>query len=315
MKYPNEVIIAEVGPRDGLQNEKTILPPEAKAKLIDQAIEAGFKVIEIGSMVHSKAIPALADTAEVFKLIKNKDKAELRVLVPNLKGTERAIAAGIKKVKLTVSASESHNISNFNRTPKQTVEGFKECYDLAHENGLEVSGAIATSFGCPFEGEISIEQIEQVVKAFIDLGIREISLSDTTGMGNPKEVYTKCQYFKENYPEIIWNIHFHNTRGMALANIVAAMEAGMSRFDGAFGGLGGCPYAPGASGNVASEDIIHMLHRMGINTGIDLDKSIEIAKEVKMLVGHDVDSYMLKAGKVSDLIKEKPKKQIKICNA
>jgi hydroxymethylglutaryl-CoA lyase len=173
---------------------------------------------------------------------------------------------------------------------------------------------MATSFGCPFEGEISIEQIDEVVKQFAALGIKELSLSDTTGMANPKDVYDKCSYFKEKYPDITWNIHFHNTRGMALANVLAAMEAGMNRFDGSFGGLGGCPYAPGASGNVASEDILHMLQMMGIETGINLDKYIELAKEVKLLVGHDMDSYMLKAGKATDLIVEKPKGQKKSSN-
>lgn len=312
MKYPSNVVIAEVGPRDGLQNESKILTAEEKACLIDCAIEAGYKVIEVGSMVHAKAIPALADTAEVYKLIKNKEGIDLRVLVPNLKGTERAIEAGIKKVKLTVSASQSHNLSNFNRTPIETIDSFQASYDLAKKHGLQVSGAIATSFGCPFEGEVSVEQIEAIVKRFVELGVTEISLSDTTGMGHPREVYEKCDYFKSNYPEVTWNIHFHNTRGMALANILVAMQAGMNRFDGAFGGLGGCPYAPGASGNVASEDIIHMIELMGIKTGVDLDKAIALAKKVKTLVGHDVDSYMLKAGKASDLIKERPSKQKKL---
>lgn len=301
MDYPKEVVLCEVGPRDGLQNENKIFTAIQKANLIDQAIDAGYKVIEVGSMVHPKSIPALADTVEVYELIKNTEGVDLRVLVPNLKGTERAIKAGIKKVKLTVSASKSHNKANFNRLPLETMDSFQASYDLAKANGLEVSGAIATSFGCPFEGAISIDQIEQIVKKFIKLGIVEISLSDTTGMGGPKEVYEKCHYFKNKYPHIIWNIHFHNTRGMALANILSAMQAGMNRFDGSFGGLGGCPYAPGASGNVASEDIIHMLELMGIETGIDIDKAINIAKTVKTLVEHDIDSYMLKAGKSSDL--------------
>ncbi len=312
MKYPNEVIIAEVGPRDGLQNEKKILSAQVKADLIDKAIEAGCKVVEVGSMVHPKAIPALADTAEVFKLIKNKENVDLRVLIPNLKGAERAIAAGFKKIKLTVSISESHNLANFNRKPEETIAGFADSVKLAKENRVVVSGAMATSFGCPFEGAITIEQIDEVVKQFVALDIMELSLSDTTGMANPKDVYEKCSYFKKKYPEITWNLHFHNTRGMALANILAAMEAGMNRFDGAFGGLGGCPFAPGASGNVASEDIVHMLDLMNIETGIDIDKYIALAKEVKDLVGHDLDSYMLKAGKVADLVMERPKGQLKL---
>ena len=309
MKYPKEEIIAEVGPRDGLQNEKKIFSAQVKADLIDKAIEAGYKVIEVGSMVHPKAIPALADTAEVFKLIKNKENVDLRVLIPNLKGAERAIEAGFKKIKLTVSISQSHNLANFNRTPEDTIASFTDSVKLAKENGVVVSGAMATSFGCPFEGEITIEQIDEVVKQFIALDIMELSLSDTTGMANPRDVYEKCIYFKEKYPEVTWNLHFHNTRGMAMANILAAMEAGMNRFDGAFGGLGGCPFAPGASGNVSSEDIVHMLDLMGVETGIDIDKAIDIARDVREHVEHDLDSCMLKAGKVSDLVLERPKGQ------
>ena len=312
MIFPKRVSMCEVGPRDGLQNEKVILSSKDKADLINGAIEAGYKTIEIGSFVHPKAVPALADTDEVFTLINKKEDVELRVLITNLRGVERAIKVGVKKVKLTVSASESHNISNFNKKPQETVQGFKECCELARKNGVEVSGAISTSFGCPFEGAISIETVEKIISEFIKLDIIEISLSDTTGMANPKDVYEKCLYVKAKYPQIKWNLHFHNTRDMGLANILAAMDAGMTNFDGSFSGLGGCPYAPGASGNVCTEDIVHMLEEMGIDTGIDLDKAITLAKKAAELIGHKTDSYMLKAGKVKDLIKVKPKHQEKI---
>lgn len=309
MYLPRKINICEVGPRDGLQNEKVVLSRESKAELINMCIDAGYKVIEIGSFVHPKAIPTLADTEEVFKLVDKKQDVEMRALVTNLRGVQRAIDVGVKKVKLTVSASESHNLSNFNRKPEETVQSFKESCELARENGLEVSGAISTSFGCPFEGDISIETVEKIIREFIKLDILEISLSDTTGMGNPKEVYEKCKYVKEKYPQIKWNLHFHNTRDMGLANIIAAMNAGITNFDAAFSGLGGCPYAPGASGNLCSEDLIHMCEEMGIQTSVDLDKTIKIAKKVEELVGHKTESYMLRAGKIKDLTKEKPKKQ------
>lgn len=307
MKFPKFIHINEVGPRDGLQNEKTILSREAKADLINQCVAAGFKTIEVGSLVHPKAIPALADTEDVFQLLNHQPDIEFRVLITNLKGVERAINAGIKKVKLTVSASESHNLSNFNRKPEETVHNFKECLALAHANGIDVSGAISTAFGCPFEGKISIEAVEKLVQAFNELGITELSLSDTTGMGNPKEVYEKCQYFKEKYPHIQWVLHFHNTRDMGLSNTLAAMNAGITHFDASFSGLGGCPYAPGASGNLCTEDLIHMCEEMGIETHIDLDSAIVIARKVEELIGHKSESYMLRAGKVSDLTIEKPK--------
>lgn len=312
MKLPNKVTICEVGPRDGLQNEKKLLSLDEKVNLINLASEVGYKIIEIGSLVHPKAVPQLADTDVVYKKIEKIPGVEYRVLTTNLKGVQRAISAGIKKVKLTVSASESHNISNFNRKPEETVRNFAECCELARKNNIEVSGAISTSFGCPYEGNIDINIIEKLVKEFIKLNIFEISLSDTTGMANPKEVFEKCTYFKEKYPQVKWHLHFHNTRDMALANVLAGMQAGITHFDGAFSGLGGCPYAPGASGNASSEDIIHMCGEMGIETGIDLDKAIELAKLVKDLVGHETDSYMIKAGKVCDLIKEKPKEQKKM---
>jgi len=312
MNIPARVNICEVGPRDGLQNEDKILSAETKAELINDAIEAGYRTIEIGSFVHPKAVPALADTEEVFAKVNKDNNVDFRALITNLIGVERAIDAGVPKVKLTVSASKSHNLSNFNKNPEETLKDFEECYKYAKENSLEVSAAISTSFGCPFEGDISIGQIEKIILRIREIGITEISLSDTTGMANPVEVYQKFRYVKEQYPEIKWNAHFHNTRDMAMANTLAAIQAGVFNFDASFSGLGGCPYAPGASGNVSSEDLVHSLEEMNIDTGIDLDKSIELAHKVKNLIGHETDSYMIKAGKVDDLINEHPAEQKKI---
>ncbi|MCD4713915.1 MAG: hydroxymethylglutaryl-CoA lyase [Clostridiales bacterium] len=310
MKFPEFINICEVGPRDGLQNEATILSVEDKVELIERAVDAGYKTIEIGSLVHPKAIPSLADTEEVFKRLKLHEDIEYRALVTNLRGVQRAVNAGVQKVKLTVSASESHNLSNFNRSTMETIDQFKACISFASENNIEVSAAISTAFGCPFEGSISIERIESVIEKLIELGVNEISLSDTTGMANPRDVYEKCNYMIIHYPEIKWNLHFHNTRDMGLANVLAAMNAGIVNFDAAFSGIGGCPYAPGATGNLCSEDLVHMCENMGIKTGVDIDKAIQLAKRVREMIGHSTESYMLRAGKSSDLIKEKPVRQI-----
>lgn len=310
MNFPKTVTICEVGPRDGLQNEKNLLSTEQKIELVEGVLASGVSSIEIGSFVHPKAVPQMADTEKVMQAIGKREGVEFRALITNLKGVERAIQAGVDKVKLTVSASKSHNLSNFNCTPEQSVASFEECAKLAREAGLEVSGAISTTFGCPFEGRIPLEQIAKLVESFRDIDIKEISLSDTTGVANPRLVYERVTALKNRFDDVIFHLHFHNTRGMALANIIAGMEAGVTHYDGSFAGLGGCPYAPGASGNIATEDIVHMLEDMDINTGIDLDTLLSVAKKAQEFVGHETDSAILRAGKSSELIPDKPNKQI-----
>jgi hydroxymethylglutaryl-CoA lyase len=304
-----KITICEVGPRDGLQNEKKILEPEVIAGMINDCIDAGFQSIEYGSYVHPKAIPSLAKTEEVFNLVKKDEDLNLRVLITNLRGAQRAAENGSNHVKLACSASNSHNMSNFNRSSIETVQSFKETVSFSRDKGMYVSGAISTSFGCPFEGKIDIETIEKIVDEYIALDIKEISLSDTTGMAHPKQVKEICGHFVNKYPDIIFHAHFHNTRDMGMANVTAAIEAGIRNFDSSFGGLGGCPYAPGASGNLCTEDLVHMLHEMDYETGIDLDKAIEIARKVQEIFEKKLDSYMLKAGKSSDLIKKPVVKQ------
>lgn len=309
MNFAKQITICEVGPRDGLQNEKELLTTEQKVELVEGVLASGVKSIEIGAFVHPKAVPAMADTEKVMQAIGKREGVEFRALITNMKGVERAIEAGVDKVKLTVSASKSHNLSNFNRTPEESVEMFGECAKVATEAGLEVSGAISTTFGCPFEGRIPLEQIAKLIESFRAIDVKEISLSDTTGVANPKLVFERCSILKKQFPDVTFHLHFHNTRGMALANIIAGMEAGITHFDGSFAGLGGCPYAPGASGNIATEDIVHMLEDMETNTGIDLDKFIEVAKKAKAFVGHETDSAILRAGKSSELIPDKPQSQ------
>lgn len=309
LAWPARIIICEVGPRDGLQNEKVMLTTRQKVELIERAAEAGADMIEIGSFVHPKAVPQMADTDEVALRIKRLPGVEYRALVLNLKGLERAEAAGIKKVKLTVSASLSHSLSNLNRTPEEAVRSFSQCADYAASHGMELSGAISTAFGCPFEGRVPLEQVLKVVACFREIGVKELSLSDTTGMANPRQVFTYCRRVLEEYPDIVWNLHFHNTRGMGLANVAAGMLAGVTRFDASFAGLGGCPFAPGASGNIATEDLIHMCQEMGIETGYDLDGAIALGRYVQQLIGHDTPSFILRAGKCCDIVNSQKEKQ------
>ncbi len=303
--WPDKVTFCEVGLRDGLQNEKTIPSVEQKLQLLNAVVDSGIKIIEVGAFVHPKAVPQMADTDALCRAMKKVDGVEYRALVPNIKGVQRAFDAGLSKAKLTVSASEAHCLANFNSTPVKMVEGFADCVDFAAQNGMTLSGAISTSFGCPFQGRVPVEQVENAVRSFVKLGITELSLSDTTGMANPRQVYELGTHMRQMFPEVQWVMHFHNTRDMALANIVAGIQAGVRLFDGAFAGLGGCPFAPGASGNVASEDVIHMLHEMGIDTGIDLLKAMATARLAAQFVGHDAGSAVLKAGRCADLVKEK----------
>lgn len=303
LKLPNRIVLCEVGPRDGLQNEEKVLSVEEKVELINSIADSGYKVIEVGSFMSPKAVPQMASTDEVFKKINKKEGVEYRALVANVKGVERAIACGCKKVKLNVSASKAHNLANLNMTPAESVSKFKDCVDLALANGLETSGSISMPFGSPWEHEIPIEDVKEIVKAYLNVGITEISLSDASGMAVPLQVYNICTELQEEFPQVKWILHFHNTRGAGNANILAGMQAGITWFDSSFGGLGGCPFVPGAAGNVISEDVIHMLHEMNIETGIDIDKAIGVAKRVGEIVGHSLPGYILKAGKSSDLIK------------
>jgi len=311
MNLVKNITICEVGPRDGLQNEATILTTNQKVDIIKDMIEAGFKVIEVGSFVSPKAVPQMANTDEVFKLIPQLEGVEYRALIANAKGVDRAVACGCKKVKLNVSASKAHNLANLNMTPEESVAGFKECVDKALENNIEISGSISMAFGSPWDKEIPIQDVKDIVQAYLNVGVTEISLSDASGMAYPTQVYEICEEMKKEFPQVNWWLHFHNTRGLGVANIVAGMQAGINQFDTSFAGVGGCPFVPGAAGNVSTEDVIHMCDEMNVITGIDIDKAIKISKKVVEIVGHSTDSYLLRAGKSKDLIRELPTGQIK----
>ena len=302
MQLPKRVVICEVGPRDGLQNEKNIFSVDQKVELIERSVDAGAKIVEIGSFVHPKAVPQMADTDEVCKRLRRVDGVEYRALVMNQKGLERAEASGIRKAKLTASASRAHSLSNMKRTPEEVVQGFGECAEYAAAHGMELSGAISTSFGCPFDGKaVPMEQVFSVVECFRQIGVSELSLSDTTGMANPRQVFDYATAAKMRFPDVTWVLHFHNTRGMGLPNVLAGMLAGVDRYDACFAGLGGCPFAPGASGNIATEDVVHMLEEMSAETGYDLGKVIALGKYVQQIIGHDTGSFILKAGRCSDI--------------
>lgn len=311
MNFVKEITLCEVGPRDGLQNEKTVLSAEQKAWLVDAAAAAGFPVIEVGSFVSPKAVPQMATTDEVFKRMKPVEGVEYRALIANLKGVERAAACGCRKVKLNVSASKAHNLANLNRTPAETVAGFHGCAEAARSAGLEVSGSISMVFGSPWDREIPLSDVREIVDAYLAEGVTEISLSDASGQAYPTQVYQICTAMSHDYPQVTWWLHFHNTRGLGIANILAGMEAGFTRFDTAFAGVGGCPFVPGAAGNVATEDVLHMCDEMGVRTGIDLDKAMDISRSVVGFIGHSTDSYLLRAGKSKDLIRELPVGQIR----
>lgn len=302
MKLPSSITLCEVGLRDGLQNETYILNTEQKLEMLRGLIDAKFPVIEVGSFMHPRAVPQMANTDEVFKAIGDVPGVELRALIPNLRGIQRAIDCGCKKVKLNVSASRQHNLKNLNMTPEESVAGFASCVDAAGENGIAISGSISMPFASPWEGRITEEDVDAIIEAYLKVGITEISLSDTSGMAVPNQVYNLCCHIKEKYPQATWWLHFHNTRGLAMANIMAAMEAGMDRFDSSFGGLGGCPFVPGAAGNISTEDVLHLCEESGIATGIDITKVIELSRELKELLNHDMDSYILRAGRSCDLI-------------
>lgn len=309
LNLTKNVRICEVGPRDGIQNEKAYPTIKQKINLIDAISEAGFPVIEVGSFVSPKAVPQMEDTDEVFRGITRKKGVEYRALVANAKGVSRAIDCGCQKVKLNVSASVSHNLANLNCTPEESVSRFSESVSMARGAGIGISGSISMAFGSPWDKEIPVSAVKKIVESYLNVGIDEISLSDASGMAYPTQVFSICSEMLKAYPQVHWWLHFHNTRGLGLANIMAAIQAGFNQFDSSFAGVGGCPFVPGAAGNVATEDLVHMLQECGIETGIDLDKVLAIGREITKIIGHKTDSFLLRAGKASDLIREIPKEQ------
>lgn len=296
MARPKKVLIGEVGPRDGLQIEQDFIPTATKIELINGLIDAGVKEIEYSSFVSPRAVPQLADASEVIVALDRSKGAYLVALVPNAKGAERAVAAGVDELRVFVSASESHNQKNVNRAVKDSLRGFEDVLRIASSANRPVSGAIATSFGCPFEGDVPVEQIGMIAKHFAELGMVGVGLGDTTGMATPPLVVERCRHLKAEVPDLPITLHFHNTRGLGLANVMAGLDEGIDRYESSFAGLGGCPFAPGATGNVCTEDLVFLLHEMGIETGIDLDKLCDVARRVEEVVGRSLPGQVMKAG-------------------
>ena len=311
MKLPKRVTIVEVGPRDGFQNEKQFIPTDRKIEIINALGRTGLRVIQATSFVHPKAVPNLADAEEVMRRIDRAPGVLYTVLAPNAKGVQRAMAFQPAKINLMMSVSESHNRANGNRTIEESLRDFETLVPMILEAGVKPVGGMACTFGCPFEGKISIAQIMRVVDRYIAMGIKEAGLSDTIGSANPKLVYDVTSRMLDRYPQLQWHTHFHNTRDLALANILAAMQAGITEFDSSIGGLGGCPYAPNASGNISTEDLVNMMNEIEVETGIDLDALLAVSEMVKKVIPHPLNSAMSQAGKPW-VLKEAPAEQQKI---
>ncbi|RFS46361.1 hydroxymethylglutaryl-CoA lyase [Micromonospora craniellae] len=294
-ELPKSVSIREVGPRDGLQNEDPI-PTEAKVRLLDALSRTGVRRIEAVSFVHPRAIPQMADADEVWQRAAKVDGVRYSALVPNSKGAQRALAAGFTEIEVVVSASDTHNRRNVNRGTDESLDDIAELIDLLHQAGATAEVIIATSFGCPYEGDVDPARVAAIVDRAVRDGADRVAFGDTTGMGTPRRVRGLITAVRDRDADIPVLLHFHNTRGTALANLLTALELGVTEFDASVGGLGGCPYAPGASGNLATEEAVHMLHDMGIDTDIDLDALIEVAELAEELTGRRLPSGVLRAG-------------------
>jgi len=295
VQLPAKVTVYEVGPRDGLQNEARNVPTADKIKFIDALVASGISSIEITSFVSPKWIPQLADSAEVSRGVTRTPGVRMSALVPNRRGLDSALASGMKEIAVFMSASETHNKKNVNKTIAETLVAFEEVVPVARAAGVAVRAYLSTCFGCPYEGDVDPERVVDLSGRLRDLGVYQISISDTIGVANPRQVEDVLTRVLAKHPLPSIAVHFHDTQGTALANCVVALGMGVTTIDSAAGGLGGCPYAPGASGNLATEDLVAMLHSMKIETGIDLDKLVEASRTAATFVGHELPSKYLKA--------------------
>lgn len=299
--HTDRLVVQEVAPRDGLQIEPTWVPTEDKIRLIDGLSKLGFSRIEAGSFVSPKAIPALRDGDEVFRGIQRQPGVVYVALVPNLKGAERALAAGADELNLVLSASQSHNLANMRMRREQSLAGFGDIVQAVQGQAVSLNASVATAFGCPFEGRVEEDLVLRLLDAYLELGVQGVTLADTTGMANPRQVARLVRRSLERLPASMLTLHFHNTRGLGLCNVLAGYEAGARRFDAALGGLGGCPFAPGASGNICSEDLVNLCIEVGIPTSIDLDGLLKMSRTLPGLLGHEVPGQLVKAGRNCDL--------------
>jgi len=289
------VKIVEVGPRDGLQNEKVTIPTEAKVKFIHALVDAGLLTVEAGAFVHPKWVPQMADSADVFKALARKPGVDYPVLVPNRKGMERAVEAGVESVSIFTAASETFNHRNINMSIDESFLAFEPVVAIARAEGIRVRGYVSCACGCPYEGDVSPDKVLEVAARLLDLGCYEVSIGDTIGVGTPMQVKGLIHLLLQVIPRERLAMHFHDTRGMAVANTMVALELGISTFDASAGGLGGCPYAPGASGNMATEDLVYLLDGLGIEHGVDLDKLVAAAAFISPFLDHPLPGKVIQA--------------------
>ena len=304
--YPSKIHINDVGVRDGFQIEKNIIPTETKIALIDQLSATGLAKVEATSFVHPKFVPNMADAETVLKTILRRPNVMITAITPNIKGMERAIACHtsggkIDEMNLFMSASETHNRANVKRSTDQSLADFAVMIPMAKAVGIKMNGCVSTSFGCPFEGAVDEGRVMGFAEQYLALGFDGVTFADTTGMANPRQVERMMREAKRRFPNAEITLHFHNTRGMGLANVIAGLNAGVDSFDASIAGLGGCPFAPGATGNICTEDLVNMLNDMGLDTGVNLDALLAVAVKIPAVVGHEVPGQVAKAGKTMHL--------------
>ena len=296
----SRIFFNEVVTRDGFQIEPNFIPTDAKVELINALSRCGYAKIEATSFVSPKAIPMLRDAEEVMNRIDRVPGVEYTVLVPNLRGAERAVEARADELNLVMSTSETHNRANLRQSREDSFAGLASVIQWV-DGKTPINISLSTSFGCPMEGDVPLSEVMRFAQRFADLGVRGLTICDTTGMAHPAQVEAMAEAMLKAFPQLQMTFHFHNTRGMGLTNVMAAARCGINRFDGSLGGLGGCPYAPGASGNISSEDAIHLLMCLGYDTGMDLDRLLDIGRGLPDVVGHGVPGQMIKAGRITDL--------------
>ncbi|MDC1427834.1 hydroxymethylglutaryl-CoA lyase [Rhodospirillaceae bacterium] len=296
MLRPKKVEITEVGPRDGLQAESYFVPTKEKINMINSLIEAGVPRIEFSSFVSPRAVPQLADVNEVLVGLNRTTDTILAALVPNARGAIRACEAGVDEIIVFMSASESHNLKNVNRTVDESLAGFDDVAKIADDAGIPVHGVIATALGCPFEGDVPVEKLSYIAKHYRELGFTGLGLGDTTGMATPLVVQKAVRHLQDTVPELPLGLHFHNTRGIGLVNVMVGLDEGIENYDASFGGMGGCPFAPKATGNICTEDLVYMMNELEIETDINLAKLIGVAKDVERVMGRELPGQVMKAG-------------------
>lgn len=296
MSYPERVTIVEVGPRDGFQVEPEFIPTEFKVEVIDAIARAGIRKIETSSFVSPKFVPQLADAAEVFAAIDRQPNTRYTALVPNLKGAERALEAGADGVRLVVTSTETYNKKNVGISVDQSFEVCRQIIDRLQTEPTKVEAVIALAFGCPFEGPVGEDRVSELAHRFFTMGVRDLSIADSVGLGNPRRVASTMTRLRSELPEVSFSLHLHDTRGLGLANVVAALQVGVDTFDASIGGLGGCPVFPNGAGNIATEDLANLCEEMGISTGVDIGAVQAISGRMQEFLGRQLPSRVLLAG-------------------